>query len=763
MRRLLERLAGAITRHPVRVAVSAALPCLLLGLYVIRVPVDLAFIGLMNPDDPLIARYNEINADLRLARRLPLLLEGPEEKLDQAVDTVAGALRACPEVERVVADPPTEWIEAQAPWLVDRTTFDAWVQVATDPGDADAAARLREGLDAGEARFREQHIEGARLILVVMARDPLTEPVGDNGFAQIDEATHAALEGSGVEGAYAGMAAMSQQDQANVLSRLQVLTPLTLLAVLALLLFVERRPLRLAAVATPMLLALGGTLGLVGLIADEIIVIEAFFGLMVFGLGVDFALHLITRLREERAAGKAFDEALAETLTGTGRGIVAGALTTAGAFFVVALAPDPIALHLGLSGGIGLVLCLALMLTLLPALWTLMDRRTPAPRPVPFSIPVLGSLARTASRHPWLHLGGGALLMAGAVAGYGRFHYESDLEKVFSRDVPAMATADRIQDLFGVNSGPWISKAADLDEARALELAFEADPTFARAESAASLLPGDLEERRRILRGARPEIDARRRVLDAIAAVPGPLGLTPATAGIEALEALQAADDAGPPAVADLPDAIREQLVAPDGSLLVLAYTDEPTLSGSRSQEQRKAAQAVDPSAASFVMVVEAMLMAERPWLPWVLVGILALVVTVLAVDLRSLRWGILALAPVLFGTSVTFGLLCWIGHDFNIMGVLVVPLIIGLGVDDGIHVVHRIREGVVSPPEAAESVGRAIVLTTLTTCIGVSGFLLADHPGLESMALALLLGLPLCLLASICLIPALARVLRVG
>ncbi|MDP7113093.1 MAG: MMPL family transporter [Myxococcota bacterium] len=172
------------------------------------------------------------------------------------------------------------------------------------------------------------------------------------------------------------------------------------------------------------------------------------------------------------------------------------------------------------------------------------------------------------------------------------------------------------------------------------------------------------------------------------------------------------------------------------------------------------AAWAIDPGAASSLMAAEAMLAGERPWIRWVLTGILLFVTTVLAADLRSLRWVAVALAPVLFGTSVTFGLLCWFGMDFNVMGAVVVPLIIGLGVDDGIHVVHRIREHAGPAHEAAVSVGRAIVMTTATTCIGTAAFLFTDHPGLESMALVLLLGLPLCLLASVALVPAMVRVL---
>jgi hypothetical protein len=116
-----------------------------------------------------------------------------------------------------------------------------------------------------------------------------------------------------------------------------------------------------------------------------------------------------------------------------------------------------------------------------------------------------------------------------------------------------------------------------------------------------------------------------------------------------------------------------------------------------------------------------------------------------------------MAIAPVLFGAGVTFGLLCWAGHAFSVMSALVMPLLIGLGVDDGIHVVHSLREHPADPGAAAASVGRAIAMTTTTTCASFLMLLFTDHPGMESMATVVLLGLPLCLLASAALLPALA------
>jgi predicted RND superfamily exporter protein len=122
----------------------------------------------------------------------------------------------------------------------------------------------------------------------------------------------------------------------------------------------------------------------------------------------------------------------------------------------------------------------------------------------------------------------------------------------------------------------------------------------------------------------------------------------------------------------------------------------------------------------------------------------------------------LVALSPVLVGTALTFGLLCWLEIGFSVLLIVVIPLLVGLGVDDGIHIAHRLRHDKESSPAAAVSaVGHAILMTTLTTCGGVLALLFSNHPGMESMSLTLLIGLPSCLLASVTVAPALARMLQ--
>ena len=103
----------------------------------------------------------------------------------------------------------------------------------------------------------------------------------------------------------------------------------------------------------------------------------------------------------------------------------------------------------------------------------------------------------------------------------------------------------------------------------------------------------------------------------------------------------------------------------------------------------------------------------------------------VLCVDFRRPGSVLLAVLPVLAAVPFTLGVLCWIGIPFNVMTWLVLPLVFGLGIDDGIHVVHRFLDDPAQPIRlAALSVGRAIAMTTLTTTASFSILLFTDHPG---------------------------------
>jgi predicted RND superfamily exporter protein len=542
---------------------------------------------------------------------------------------------------------------------------------------------------------------------------------------------------------------------------------------------------------------MGATLGIVGLLTGGLTLMETFFGVTVFGLGVDFAVHLFVRFREEREKWSGAEEAVAATLRGTGRGVVAGAVTTAGAFLIVALAPDPVAVHLGLSGGIGLLLCLVLMLLLLPAVWGLTERDWAAngtasgggkadPRRTKRAAGLLRSQARferlslLAVRHPSATLAGTFLLVALSLLALLRFEFETDVSKVLNRKVDSLVAVQRIQELYELNGAPWIVTAPNLAEARKLARSFRDSDEFSYATTLADLLPessAETERRRARLTLLQPRVVALRAFLASLppgAAASSPL-LQPLFAELpqgwsaedalrqleQLLAALEAAPTAAAPTLETLPPGVRGRFESSSSEQLVIAYARGSSLDALVAKRQRDAAQQIDPGATSLSVLLETLMLGDRPWIRPVAVGVVLFVVLVLLVDFRRPRMAVLALVPVAVGTAMTVGILCLVGVRFNIMTLTVLPLLCGLGVDDGIHVVHRmLEEGFKRPAHSAAAVGRAVLMTTLTTCSSFAVLLWTDHPGLETMALVMLIGLPCCWLASITTLPALAALL---
>jgi uncharacterized protein len=135
-----------------------------------------------------------------------------------------------------------------------------------------------------------------------------------------------------------------------------------------------------------------------------------------------------------------------------------------------------------------------------------------------------------------------------------------------------------------------------------------------------------------------------------------------------------------------------------------------------------------------------------------VYVGATALIAAVL--DVRSVRDTVLTMLPPLAGGALTFGMLGWLGVDLNPANMIVLPLVLGIGVDDGVHVMHdfRTQRGTY---RTKSSTINAIILTSLTSMIGFGSMMVAAHRGLYSLGLVLVVGVGSCLFVSLVTLPA--------
>ena len=150
---------------------------------------------------------------------------------------------------------------------------------------------------------------------------------------------------------------------------------------------------------------------------------------------------------------------------------------------------------------------------------------------------------------------------------------------------------------------------------------------------------------------------------------------------------------------------------------------------------------------------VQSMVLSDsRKALCWTALAILLLVF----ITFRNLRMTALVLMPIVFAIIVTFGILRIIGHSFSFMAITAIPLIIGIGIDNGIHLVRRYRErehGNIL--EVAQASGAALIQSNLTTMVGFGALLVSSFQPLAEMGLVTTLGVALTLVGGLWLIPA--------
>jgi hypothetical protein len=139
-------------------------------------------------------------------------------------------------------------------------------------------------------------------------------------------------------------------------------------------------------------------------------------------------------------------------------------------------------------------------------------------------------------------------------------------------------------------------------------------------------------------------------------------------------------------------------------------------------------------------------------------------ILLILFVDFRHPVLVLLTLIPLLFGGLWTLLGMKVLGMAFNPANLVIIPLLVGIGVDNGIHVIrHFLGSGSSDQEIAGSSTGRAITISTLTTMAGFGSLIIARHQGIHSVGALLTLAMASCLLASLVVLPSLLRILPEG
>ncbi len=528
-------------------------------------------------------------------------------------------------------------------------------------------------------------------------------------------------------------------------------------------------------------LPLGGAVALALAIGDltmgPLSFLAASAAVPMVGLGIDFGIHLYTRALERRSDGLSPRQAMAAALEEVSGANFAAAATTGLAFGSLAISAIPGFRQMGLLSILGLALSLAAMTTLFPALLLATG-----------ALQVPGEkISRLSGRllTPWLrfvlrHRKGVALMLClSALAclpllkqvNFGAGSYGERLETN-----PALGAQEELLERFGTHF-----------RASVLMLSGE-DPAALAEAHHRSLAAGDELRRQGIVTTILspftwiPSQAEQAATLEAAATLGGPTeiaerlrqslrqnGLNPAgfAEGIADLERSLA----GPPmdleTLGKNPDLARmvdRFWVRSDGRIHggIFFLTADHRYEIPTFEALQEGFGGVDlPAGVQAELVTPRLLSyslrsaAEREVGPSAGLALLA-VASVLGFSLRRPAWVALALLPLLLAVLWLLAAIAALDLSLSVENIAALPLILGIGIDDALHVLHHLkRHPERSPLAVLRESGKAVALTTLTTVLAFASLAFAGHPALRSLGILTGLGVTFCLITTLTVIPA--------
>ncbi len=227
----------------------------------------------------------------------------------------------------------------------------------------------------------------------------------------------------------------------------------------------------------------------------------------------------------------------------------------------------------------------------------------------------------------------------------------------------------------------------------------------------------------------------------------------------EQLRVLDAALSAGHVTLEKLPDAILERMITADGRVRIQIFPRDDLNDNAALAAFVDGVKAATPEVAgSASEILESGRSVVRALTQAMLSAFIAITLFLLILW-RRIDDTALVLIPLLLASALTVAAAVLAGIPFNFADVIVLPLLLGIGVDSGIHLVHRAR--VIGGGEVnllATGTARAVAFSALTTIASFGSLGLATHLGLATLGRLLTLGVGFTLVCNLIVLPALIR-----
>ena len=557
-----------------------------------------------------------------------------------------------------------------------------------------------------------------------------------------------------------------------------------------------------------LVLGLCWSLGFAALTVGQLNLLTVHFVTILTGLGITFSIQMLSEFQRVRAQGKKAEVAISASL-GEARHQAMGAITTAIAFLSLHFTAFRAGAELGWITGMGVLLCYLSTLTMLPSLLLLVEGDRPCkghPRLARMLVP----LELWLRRRPKMVCAVSLIWTLAASCYLGRIPFDYNLLHLQAADAEAIRVEAYLQRI-GYSTLYAISMAPNAETARVRAEQLRKLPTVSRVESVLSLEPNqtaakgavirDLVElapllrlpqkpapvraeqllqmydsymhlRKRINRSVRslqkqPDGPRLQKAITRLEKLLDPENPGPIASGLESyqqalLEDLQMQlttlrkQRVEPPDILKLvPEEVRLRSIAADGTVCLRIFPKENCWE--REPLGRFVADLVkvDKDITGTPVLIFNYLEQLRNAYGVSGRNAMLVIVFLLLGYYRSFRWAGLALLPKVLGVIWMIGLLGLIHAEFNAANFLALPLTLGIGLIFGMEAL-RLSRLPYRPLMSRQSAGFAVALSGLTTLVGFSTLMAAEHRGVASFGLVMSVGVAMNLLTSLILLPAL-------
>lgn len=546
------------------------------------------------------------------------------------------------------------------------------------------------------------------------------------------------------------------------------------------------------AVTLSLVMGVSWAIGYVVIAVGHLNILTSAFGAMLIGLG-DYGVHFVAHYLEKKRSQPKVREALIKTAETVGPSITTGAVTTAVAFFAGALTDFLGVAELGIIAGGGILLCWLADMTVLPAFLCLIERDglrsertgllelTPWFRPLAFcpktiTIAVGAVIALLAMGIPYLR-------------------YDYNLLHLQPKGLESVENQNKLVEHMSRSSYFALSLAKDTAEAKRRKAEFLKLPSVDHVEELVSILPDNVEEKQAIIEQLAAELADWSRLntnipqpeildqallrlqmaLQQQQSLPSSaqtqwliehirralrnltpneyyarLSYLPQTVQDKALTSLASltylTENPAPPTLNDLPQPLVERFVGKHGKHLLQVYCKGDFWEPVTMRQFVADVRSVDPEATGNpIQIYEACHQMNRAYIEAALYALMAILIT-LYLDFRSLKDVLLSLIPLLLGMLGLFGLMGWLDIPLNPANMITLPLILGIGIDDGVHILHDFRRQGRRYRMPENATLTAVMINSLTTLVGFGALMASPHCGLESLGRVLTFGMAFCL-----------------